>query len=147
MTAPRSSYTDEAALACDICAGLRDGRIRHPETWSPHCKVCGLHHWLDYPHSMVGLPKSRCPCCRVNKRALEDIPESARWERKRYAPFCESCLLAEGYVKVEHTVDLLYKGQLVDQVVSWWVKPAPPVDEAEGAKWMEALWERDRRAR
>lgn len=62
------------------------------------------YRYASFPHRMKD--KSICPKCNVNKRYYQDIPESARWERKAQAPMCEPCLIANGYVRHEVTVRL-----------------------------------------
>lgn len=64
--------------------------------------------------------KTLCPRCRNNRRAWEDIPESARWEQKRLAKFCESCFEAQGYVKRT----LLVKLKDGPYRAEWWELPA-----------------------
>ena len=109
--------------ACGLCDLLAEGKTatRNGVEISPVCPRCELHHWPSGACPAGALPKSRCPRCKTAKRALEHIPESGRWERRRYARFCEACLSEEGYELVAQTIT--YPGGELPSEVSWWRKP------------------------
>lgn len=98
---------------------------------------------LDAPlTAAVTLKRSICPRCRVNKRELEDIPESHRWERRRYSPFCRPCLIEEGYVLTGMDVRMFGQdGELYDYAARWWVKKSDPVQRDDDED-VFALFER-----
>lgn len=113
--------------ACPLCIRLAAGQTHLMNgniEISPLCEACQKHHYERYPCAVEEkLPKSRCPRCRVNRRALVDIPQSARWERKTYAPMCHQCLLLDGWHQITHIV-LLKDGPYE---ATWYEKP-PAVD-------------------
>lgn len=116
-----STQTAHNATDCRLCRRLAEGK---PDT-SPFCARCGSHHWPNLAHSTEGLPKSTCPRCRERKREVEHIIQAFRADRKRYATYCEPCLIEEGYV--QRYVETSAEGRL-----TWWVQPVEgPVDTAE----------------
>ena len=91
------------SATCGLCARLAAGYTKTVigNDISPFCERCNVHHFANYQHLVKS--KRGCPRCG-QPRFLQDIPESARWERKAPAPYCEECLVALGYVLIEHTV-------------------------------------------
>lgn len=76
-------------------------------------------------------PRSLCPRCHVNRRAVQDSIEAGRDDRKHYAAYCEPCLIEEGYVLREEERDVFeIHGRRVMKL-SWWAKPVTPAQRAE----------------
>lgn len=108
------------AATCRLCEVLQSGEshTRNGVEITPFCATCDGHHPEKWVCKTVGLKKGDCPRCRVARCEVEDIPESGRWEHKKYAPYCLACLEAEGYVRVEHTVGL----REGPYIAVWWQK-------------------------
>lgn len=134
MTTATVRLVPPHAADCPLClptAGKNPKGVTRFEV-PPICPRCLYHHWPETQPCKTppSFTNADCPRCWRNedgvlvtrRRELEDIPESFRWEHKRYAPFCRECLLEEGYVRVEHHVGLP-NGGVID--AHWWAKKRP----------------------
>lgn len=119
---------------CGLCAHLAAGKMQFAggQTIPPYCAVCDGHHYEDVPHRPPA-DKRICPRCRVNRRAVEHIPEALRPDRKRYAPFCEACLMAEGYERCEAV--------FTDWTCTYWAKITPPLSEEDKVRKLARIFE------
>ena len=61
-----------------------------------------------------------------------DIPESGRWERRTYAPYCHDCMIQAGYQRIETTIGL----QSGDYKAVWYQK----VPDASDEKWEKLVF-------
>jgi hypothetical protein len=107
---------------CQLCARLAEGhtKTKNGTDISPLCPNCEVHHFESVFCRGEKLPEAVCPRCKKNIRELEDIFDSGRWEKKRYARYCAACLVATGYVRREMNVSLQSGPYLAVQ----WVLPA-----------------------
>ena len=111
--------------ACPLCRRLALGQthLQHGNIEiTPLCATCERHHLPSYSCPALRTDKRICPRCRVNKRALVDIPESGRWEHKTYGRWCPDCYIAEGWQQVTHVVTI--RGpRLSTYTATWYEKP------------------------
>lgn len=72
-----------------------------------------------------------CPRCRVNRKALMDVREAmSLGQQRKYAPFCESCLVDDGWVKEEQHTSYLKGSEWVGYTYVFWEKPLPAAERA-----------------
>lgn len=126
---------------CKLCAALAAGRktTRNGVEISPLCFRCGYHHWQNTGCYGVPLLAAMCPRCGQGRRAVEDLHEAGRDDRKRYSRYCAPCMVAAGYVRITATSWVSERTGPRIMRMSWWARPkteanavAGPSDPFEG---------------